>query len=216
MRYQYIHQHEGARRADLLLAGWAADEHLFADLPDTGDDLIVCYDYSDLTLCVDEWPAYEQVRLLAWSMGVWAAEHAPALRRLRLTDCMAVNGTPRPIDEHCGIPPRVFDLTLRQMGGAALVKFRRRMCGDTYAYFMNHLPQRSLEDMRHELAAIGEQVLCLPEGDLPWNRALVAAADVIMPAGNQRQAWQERGVPVCLTEGAHYAPQYFEEWRSRR
>ena len=50
MKYQYIHQHEGARRADLLMAGWAADEHLFADLPDTGDDLIVCYDYSDLTL----------------------------------------------------------------------------------------------------------------------------------------------------------------------
>lgn len=47
MKYQYIHQHEGARRADLLMAGWAADEHLFADLPDTGDDLIVCYDYSD-------------------------------------------------------------------------------------------------------------------------------------------------------------------------
>ena len=216
MKYQYIHQHEGARRADLLMAGWAADEHLFADLPDTGDDLIVCYDYSDLTLHTAGWPEYEQVRLLAWSMGVWAAEHTPALQGLNLTDCLAVNGTPRPIDEHCGIPPRVFELTLRGMSGAALVKFRHRMCGDTYAYFMRHLPQRSLEDMQHELAPIGRQALSLPEGRLPWTRALVATADVIMPTANQQQAWQERGVRVCMTEGAHYAPQYFEEWRSRR
>lgn len=92
------------------------------------------------------------------------------------------------------------------MSGAALVKFRHRMCGDTYAYFMRHLPQRSLEDMQHELATIGRQALSLPEGRLPWTRALVATADVIMPTANQQQAWQERGVRVCMTEGAHYAP----------
>ena len=135
--------------------------------------------------------------------------------RLNLTDCLAVNGTPRPIDEHCGIPPRVFELTLRGMSGAALVKFRHRMCGDTYAYFMRHLPQRSLEDMQHELATIGRQALSLPEGRLP-GRAPWWLRPTLLCRRQPAAGWQERGVRVCMTEGAHYAPQYFEEWRSRR
>lgn len=215
MKYQYIHQHEGARRADLLMAGWAADEHLFADLPDTGDDLIVCYDYSDLTLHTAGWPEYEQVRLLAWSMGVWAAEHTPALQGLNLTDCLAVNGTPRPIDEHCGIPPRVFELTLRGMSGR---RSSSSAIGCAATPMLIYAAPAAAQPGGHAARA-GHHRTPGPEpaeGRLPWTRALVATADVIMPTANQQQAWQERGVRVCMTEGAHYAPQYFEEWRSRR
>ena len=55
----------------------------------TNHNLLICYDYQDLTLDFD-FSAYQQIRVVAWSMGVWAAERV--LQGITLQSATAVNG----------------------------------------------------------------------------------------------------------------------------
>lgn len=216
MEYRYLHSHPGARYADLLFAGWAADERLFADLPDTGRDLIIVFDYSHPDLDLSAWPHYAGMRLLAWSMGVWAAEHTPALTALPLTERIALAGTPWPIDDERGIPSRVFNLTLSQLSGKALARFRHRMCStDSHSYLMHHLPARSLDSMLTELEVLGSRAAEPPAVRLPWDTAVIPLHDRIFPAANQLQAWQSLQVKTHAVSGSHYEPQYFSQWRKQ-
>ncbi len=50
----------------LFFAGWGSDENLFRRTVAEGYDCLLCFDYSLLD-------GYREIRLLAWSMGVWVA-----------------------------------------------------------------------------------------------------------------------------------------------
>ena len=71
----------------------------------TDHDLLICYDYQDLTLDFD-FSAYQQIRVVAWSMGVWVAERV--LQGITLQSATAVNGTGLPCDDGFGIPYAIF------------------------------------------------------------------------------------------------------------
>ncbi len=93
----------------------------------TDHDLLICYDYQDLNLDFD-FSAYRHIRLVAWSMGVWAAERA--LQGIRLKSATAVNGTGLPCDDNFGIPDTIFKATLDNLTENTRLKFERRICGD--------------------------------------------------------------------------------------
>ena len=67
----------------------------------TDHDLLICYDYQDLKLDFD-FSAYQQIRVVAWSMGVWVAERV--LQGITLQSVTAVNGTGLPCNDSFGIP----------------------------------------------------------------------------------------------------------------
>ena len=95
----------------IFFAGWSFDENPFKFLKTDGLDVLVIYDYRDLTLDVD-FSGYEKYYLIGWSMGVYIA----ALLKDKLPEfqrTIALNGTPMPIDNGFGIPHRTFDLTLK-------------------------------------------------------------------------------------------------------
>ena len=127
MEYRYLHSHPGARYADLLFAGWAADERLFADLPDTGRDLIIVFDYSHPDLDISAWPHYAGMRLLAWSMGVWAAEHTPALTACRSQNALRWPARHGPLTMSGHSVTRVQPDT-QPTERQSLARFRHRMC----------------------------------------------------------------------------------------
>lgn len=215
MKYEFLQQRPEAHTLDLLMAGWAADAHIFEELPPTDADLVVCYDYRDLQLDTTQWKHYDSVRLAAWSMGVWAAEHTEALGDLPIVERTALNGTPWPIDDSRGIPEAIFLSTLGGFSDRNLVKFRHRMCGSDYRYFMNHLPQRPVEELRDELRHLAQCVPTIPvDSSFVWDKAFVGEGDLIIPVSNQQNAWRERGLSPQMVEGAHYSPQLFEQWRN--
>lgn len=65
--------HEGNPQLLLFFAGWGADETPFKAYRPAGSDFMICYDYRDLSFDADMLKAYEQVNVVGWSMGVWAA-----------------------------------------------------------------------------------------------------------------------------------------------
>lgn len=222
----------------LIFGGWGTWPGLFSPniFPD-GYDVMLCYDYRSLDFDISVMEGYGKVRLIAWSMGVWAASYIFGACHTGSMPCweerVAVNGTMYPRDNEKGIPEAVFDGTLNNMSYPVIVKFRRRMCGKDYQQFLSLLPDsvRTEDDLKEELSSLRDAVIsfglsvaeacCSCGGGLfCWDSAVAGKNDLIFPFDAQKAAWDEAGVPVSEMECAHYDAELFSElisglWRTR-
>ena len=76
MQHKFISAVDGgAHKLILFFNGWAMTpvtvEHL--SIPE-GYDVLIFWDYRDDEAVELDFMAYEEVRVVAWSMGVWAAD----------------------------------------------------------------------------------------------------------------------------------------------
>lgn len=208
MKHYFI-QKQDRPHLILFFAGWGMDEHPFIDYAPANSDLLLCYDYRspefDFTLLKE----YESIRLIAWSMGVWAASQVLQHAGLPISESIAVNGTMTPVSEDKGISGTIFEGTLNGLNEATLRKFLRRMCGsgDALNLFLAKRPQRPVEELKEELFLIGKQAEMLPVSDFEWSKAVVCNCDLIFTPDNQQQAWQAIGTEI----EEHHLPHYSEE-----
>ena len=82
----------------LFFAGWGSEENLFRHPVEEGYDYLLCFDYRTLDFDYTLIEGYTEIRLLAWSMGVWAASRVFTGHSFPWQMKLAVNGTPFPID----------------------------------------------------------------------------------------------------------------------
>ena len=66
-----IHEHHP--RLLLFFTGWGADETPFKTYRPTDSDYMLCYDYRTLDFDASLLTEYTDIRVVGWSMGVWAA-----------------------------------------------------------------------------------------------------------------------------------------------
>ena len=213
----------------LIFGGWGTWPGLFSSniFPD-GYDVMLCYDYRSMDFDASVMEGYGKVRLIAWSMGVWAASYIFRVCHTGSMPCweerVAVNGTMFPRDNEKGIPEAVFDGTLDNMSSPVIMKFRRRMCGKNYQQFLSLLPDsvRTEGDLKEELSSLRDAVISAgvsvarqstsnDENMFCWDRAVAGKNDLIFPFDSQKAAWSEAGVPVREVECAHYDAELFSE-----
>lgn len=202
----------------LFFSGWSAAPGLFARLKaDEGTDVMVCYDYRDVRF-EEDLSRYEEIRLIAWSMGVRMAELA-AGGKYAFASAIAINGTSCPIHDAYGIPEKIFRGTLDQLDAEGMKRFNRRMCGSReicaeYEAF----PTRPLEEIKEELQHI--YALCRKEGEtgqtssassIPWTHAIISSADRIFPAANQHNYW-DGCCAVTEIDAPHYPFYLWKQW----
>lgn len=180
------------------------DENPFRDFRTSESDVMVCFDYADLSFDERLLDKYAKVRVVAWSLGVWAASALMAEISRLGEDAVAVNGTPFPVDESKGIFPVIFNGTLQGLSERSLARFDRRMCADAKAladYNLVH-PSRDIQSLAHELSWIGRES-ANREVAPKFRRAYVGKRDAIFSCENQMNAW--RGIcPVEVVDAAHY------------
>ncbi len=197
-------QKSGCEHLTVFFAGWGMDENPFLDFRAPESDLLICCNYTDLDFNSGLLESYKSVRVIAWSLGVWAVSALMGDFPILAENATAVNGTPFPVDETRGIPPRVFQGTLQGLSDANLARFDRRMCGDaaTLASYTCVHPKRSIKSLVDELAWIGrESAVCKVSPQ--FKRAIVGKRDAIFSCANQENAW--RGLcPVDVIDIAHY------------
>lgn len=206
MHFLFIQQTD-LRTLTFFLPGWGMDVRPFRDYRSTETDILMAYDFSDLELDAKWFSGYERIRIVAWSMGVWAASVLMARHPWLGDEAIAVNGTPFPIDDERGIPPKIFNATLAGLSEDSLARFDRRMCADRAcfnAYNRCH-PERGLADLSHELACIGREVPLQPV-DPRFTTAYAGDRDMIFPFRNQVRAWSGRCELQSVAAG-HYAPE---------
>lgn len=216
-----------ARQLIIYFCGWgmtpATVSHL--TLPDQCD-LLALYDYRDLEQSDDladlPWNSYEAVTIVAWSLGVWAAEQVvphwsilPTKQRL-----IAVAGSPYPMHDQWGIPKQIFVGTLEGLTDENRQRFNRRMCGGKrYKQLYDILSERPTTELRDELQAVYDS-LATPEASestphtrLAWDLAIIGERDQIFPAKNLSTLWKAVNVPTLLfSDGYHYLFDLWQSW----
>lgn len=200
------------RRSDrerlmLFFGGWGTDERLLDfPLPENGMDIMLCCDYRSLDFDASLVTRYRSISLLAWSMGVWVADHVLGGMPLPLERKVAFNGTQFPMDDARGIPVNVFKGTLDGFSETVLAKFRRRMCASSESLhrFMEHASRRCAGELREELQSLYDSVTqSVVHNRLGWDKAVVGQCDRIFPPGNQLAAWHDMA-EVQVVDAAHY------------
>lgn len=172
----------------LIYSGWSVTPDFFYNIVCPGYDIAVAHDYS--TLQTVELPGYDEVVLIAWSLGVHAAELTAGCLPLTLT--VAVNGTPEPVSDTKGIPVAIFESTAAGLSEQTLAKFRRRMGAPTTSR-----GERTIESLKAELDGFPRECV-----DFRWDRAVISSDDRIFPAANQRASWSGRA-EIAEIHGSH-------------
>lgn len=203
---------ENNPRLIMFFAGWGMDDNVFASLSRPGYDLMLVYDYNGDDLDISALDNYEEIVVLAWSMGVFYANLL--LRylgdKLPFTKAVAVNGTLAPIDDCFGIPVNIYEATMRLPDQRAVDKFFRRICGGAsrMAALIKAMPDRTVDSLRDELGAIREMVETHPSSADEverWDEIIVSGSDAIFPPVNMLAAWGEGNPRATLLPDAAHA-----------
>ncbi len=190
---------EGAEELLLFFNGWGMDEgigtHLLGQTlsEELTRDVLVCHDYRSLELekvVQDELYQYKQITIVAWSFGVWVAQHTELPP---ITRAIALNGTLYPVNAEKGIRPDLFEATLATFSEENRQRFNRRMCGSTEALslFSAMAPDRAVEDQKEELAFLKEHFQVSGATKAAWNydHAIIGGKDLVFSAQQQYNAW---------------------------
>ena len=186
----------GATDLVILALGWASDPRVVGDFDSQGCDLLCLYDYRSIEpLRAEAFDVYRSIRLVAWSFGVWAAGKACA--RLPLSGAVALCGTPRPVDERCGIPPRTMQVTLDGIRREGIELFCRRAYGNACQHFEQGVPcDRPLDQLLDELQSLYDCSMAdseaMESSPLNWASAVVGGRDRIFPPEHQLNYWGDR------------------------
>jgi biotin synthesis protein BioG len=206
---------EGAEELLLFFNGWGMDrrigEYLLGESLAEGfdADVLLCYDYSTLVPEPDvmrEVSRYCRITILAWSFGVWVAQHIelPPIER-----AIAINGTLHPVNAEKGINHQVFQATLATYSEKSRSRFNRRMCGtgEVLDLFSGMSPDRAAADQREELERLQEHFLIQDStGSAPWryDHVIIGGRDLVFPAEQQYHAW--RGIPQTVIADMPHFP----------
>ncbi len=207
-------------RSDTLLlffSGWGTTPEVVRHLAiPSGWDYVTAYDYRTLPETLSIRSGYRAIHLVAWSMGVWAADCLSALLP-PLTTAVAINGTPQPMHDEYGIPRQIFHDTLATLTDENRSRFDRRMCGgkkllSVYESFST----RSTDDLRDELRSTYDRVSPIIHYQAPqlaWTKALISEKDLIMPPQNQLRYWQKAGISTHIIPNIGHYPLYnYTSW----
>lgn len=174
----------------LWFLGWGFDDGA-AQHMETAGDTILLWDYTDLghNLRLDRW---RRVEVVAWSMGVWAAERLIADGSIPHPTCAtAICGTPMPCDAAMGIGGKAVEMTADNWGEANRAKFARKMAmsAEQAATIAPLLARRSAADQQAELRSIANAQRNPPPTHMTWDEAIVGLRDRIFPPAAQRLWW---------------------------
>lgn len=199
MEYRII-SHTESRRLILIFAGWAMDWRPMKNLRRPGYDVAVVWGYAPDDVVPDFAEGYDEICLVAWSLGVAVAPAAVRGIADKITLAIAVNGTLTPVDDRFGIPEAIFRGTLDGLDDRNLTKFYRRVTGSRPAFdrFDADRPVFDLDTLRRQLAMF----LSYSAAAMNWDMAIIGKRDAIFPPENMHRAWAGR--TRCVdTDDAH-------------
>ncbi|MDW7693754.1 DUF452 family protein [Flammeovirgaceae bacterium SG7u.111] len=199
---------KGNKKCILFFNGWGMDENAIKPLGFEEVNLCHFNKYTELEE-LENWLdetidlAPTQLYLVAWSMGVWAAEQVLSNSKLTFEKKVAINGTGKPVSKEFGIPEPIFRGTLEGWDEANRTKFNLRMMGGraNYQAWSAQLPQRTPEEQKTELQAIYENSKEAKPNGFVWDKAIIGTKDLIFPSQNQHYFWEgkceieERNIP---------------------
>lgn len=211
----YIRRREKNTKLVIFYGGWGLDENIFVPLCDDEFDFVLFYNYSAHDpLILPEPKVYEKITVIAWSLGVWAAEYLLPKTGIKPDVSIAVNGTPLPADEKYGIPLNIIEGTLNNITEENIGKFYLRMFGDKKTFEANaeRIPKRTLKSLHSELRWLYNRMMEQKESEFTWNFAITSEADRVYPSDKLESYWKnQKNTSHIVLPLPHY---FFHKWKS--
>lgn len=178
MKYKWLNKLNNDKLI-IFYNGWGMDDTVVKHLNFNDFDVVMFYDYNDLSadFAVDKY--YKEVNVIAWSMGVMIA----GIINNKCDRFIAINGTFKPIDENFGINPKIYDLTINGFDEVGREKFIRKMFNENKELKIN----RSIENQKSELIAL-KNYSC--SNFIKPNKIIISDNDKIIPTKNQCSFWK--------------------------
>lgn len=212
MQYHWLNKKDGNKKLLLFFCGWSFDYKPFERLECNDYDVLMLYDYNDLSIPI-EILGYEEYFLITWSMGVFVAyllkEKLPEFK-----EKIAINGTPFPVDNEKGIPIKTFDLTLKYVDTGLQGKFQRNLfkTEEDFQKYLQNPVAREIPNQASELVSL-KKLIDKTDVDYKkyYNRAIISNTDKIIPTRNQHNCW-DNVCPVVVLNSGHFPFYDFESW----
>lgn len=193
--------------------GWGMDAHAVAHLNDGRDVVMVAPQQAGIALPV-AWRG-QTVHVVAWSMGVWAANRWLATQQtVQIGKSIAVNGTPLGIDDKQGIPKSTFTQTAAGFNEHSRRKLYRRIFAragersEDYAAFVPKLALTEQLAALHQLLAQADE----PSGAYAWQYAWISRQDLVFAHDNQMAYWQSSDARVQVVDEPHHLMRRWSSW----
>ncbi len=200
---QHFIKQNNSKTLLLFFAGWGMDATPFANTFNSENDVCICYDYTSLDFDYSILSPYKNIKVIAWSLGVWVANYILVDKNLPIDSAIAINGTPEAIDDQKGLPVDIYLGTLNSLSDRSLEKFNLRMCGkaSTKKIFDTIRPKRNLQSLKDELQALYNHITSYQLSNSIFTKVIIGINDRIFPAQNQQLAW--KGIEMEITDDAH-------------
>jgi biotin synthesis protein BioG len=199
----------------LFFNGWGMDENAVRHMESSGYDICMFNDYKNFGQISIDFSGYDEVYVVAWSLGVWAASQVLGEYGINIVKRIAINGTVTPIDDKCGIPKNVFLGTLNGWDERNRNKFNMRMLGgrENFRKYSGLLPVREAEEQKDELGSIFNGVENKNISNIKWDLAVVGENDMIFTPQNQNRSWSGKAETV-MKDMPHFPFILFNTWES--
>lgn len=191
-------------RLILFFNGWGMTKdsiaHLLAEnaASENFDILHIC-NYQEPNLPQFDFSGYENIYLIAWSMGIYMSTQVT----VPVTQKIAFCGTGNPIDRKEGISPRTYQLTITSFSEKTMPAF----C-DKIGFPLDST--RSAKELQQELIAL--QNYTFPKTAF-FDCAFIAENDTIFPREAQEQYWSKHAKKTIYLQTTHYPFQIFSSFQ---
>lgn len=204
MKSKFVRRTSSTRLV-LIFADWGMDRRPFGTLSHRDYDIAVIWDYTDLTFSWQPFLSYDEICLIAWGIGVFAASVTVHEITPRITLRVAINGTLTPISDTMGIPPSAWLHLINTLSPGGWRRYKQRICSDyeQYEALRVNEPKRTIADLKDELDAIYTHTIFHVEQVAAWDMAVIGQHDSFCPAENQLNAWKNVA-PVRMLDCGHY------------
>ena len=178
---------------DLVFLGYGQDEKPFQYLKDiTSNSVALVYDYTDRAFDPSLYDEFEDIKLITWSMGVMIST---LFDFENVKKYIAINGTPKAIDDKYGIPEKIYKLTVRGFNEASCKKFMERMFNTTPP--LESFSSRTFSSQKEEL----ENLMGIEGKYVSFDKIIVSTDDKIIPTKNQLNYWKNPAIIEMVEEG---------------
>lgn len=221
MQYHWLNK-QNNNKLIIFFGGWSFDYKPFGFLECDDFDVLMIYDYNFISHCEQSEAIqlinkikYNQIYLIAWSMGVFAA-YLLKDKLPEFTQKIAINGTPYPVHNEYGIPEKPFLLTLRHARTGLEGKFYQNIFNDAKEFERYNLSpvERTIDNRESELKSLYEKIKTTDiKYENFYDKALISNYDKIIPAKNQVNFWTSADTPIITLESGHFPYYNFKNWK---
>lgn len=183
----------------IFFNGWGMDEKIVSHLDRDDFDVLVIFDYRDLDIIFPDLTNYKEKYIIGWSMGVMIST---LFDFDNVSKYIAINGTPKPINDKFGIPEKIYKLTLKGFNEQSCHKFMERMFNTKPP--IETFSNRTFESQKEEL----ENLLGIEGRIISFDKKIVSNNDLIIPTKNQLNYWKNPDI----IEGGHCPFFKYKSW----